>query len=223
MAGSDRRRSALSPEILLRAYAAGIFPMAESRDDPQLFWVDPEWRGVLPFDQIHIPRRLRRTVRQGSFEVRCDSAFAEVIRACAEAQPNRPESWINEEITALYGELHKRGHAHSVECWHEGTLVGGLYGISLGAAFFGESMFSRATDASKVALVHLLARLKSGGYRLLDTQFITDHLRRFGVIEISRAEYHRRLADALDGKGRFQRDLPEADLDGFLQSITQTS
>lgn len=223
MTGSDHRRSSLSPEILLRAYAAGIFPMAESRDDPQLFWVDPEWRGVLPFDQVHISRRLRRTVRRGRFEVRCDSAFAEVIGACAESQPNRPESWINEEITALYGELHKRGHAHSVECWHEGTLVGGLYGISLGAAFFGESMFSRATDASKVALVHLLARLKSGGYRLLDTQFITDHLRRFGVIEISRAEYHRRLADALDGEGRFQRDLPEAELAEFLQSITQTS
>ena len=223
MTRRDRRHSSLSPEILLRAYAAGIFPMAESRDDPQLFWVDPEWRGILPLDRIHVSHRLRRTVRRGQFEVRCDSAFAEVIGRCAEARQNRPESWINEEITALYTELHARGHAHSVECWREGELVGGLYGISLGAAFFGESMFTRVTDASKVALVHLVARLKSGGYRLLDTQFITDHLRSFGAVAIPRAEYHRLLAAALDGEGRFQRDLREDELAEFLQSITQTS
>ncbi|MBV8493838.1 MAG: leucyl/phenylalanyl-tRNA--protein transferase [Alphaproteobacteria bacterium] len=198
----------LTPEILLRAYAAGIFPMAESADDPELFWVDPKRRGIIPLDAFHIPRRLRRLVRQNAFEVRCDSAFEEVMRGCAESSDKRPNTWINDEILELYAGLFERDAAHSVECWHEGELVGGLYGVSLGAAFFGESMFSRVTDASKVALVHLVARLRHGGYRLLDTQFLTPHLAQFGAIEISRARYHRLLADALNHRGVFPRVLP---------------
>ena len=166
----------LTPEILLAAYAAGVFPMAESADDPELFWVDPHRRGIIPLDAFHLPRRLRRVVRQGKFEIRCDSAFEEVVRGCAEATEKRPNTWINDEIVRLYAALFERGAAHSVECRRGGALVGGLYGVSIGAAFFGESMFSRETDASKVALVHLVARLRLGGYRLLDTQFLTPHL-----------------------------------------------
>ena len=156
----------LSADLLLRAYAAGIFPMAESADDPEIFWVDPERRGILPLDGCHIPHKLRRTVRHGPFEVRCDSAFEAVVRGCAEATPDRPETWINGEILQLYVELHRRGRAHSVETWADGELVGGLYGVSLGGAFFGESMFSRETDASKFALVHLVARLIQSGFTL---------------------------------------------------------
>ncbi|MGE5270742.1 MAG: leucyl/phenylalanyl-tRNA--protein transferase [Thiohalocapsa sp.] len=198
----------LTPEILLQAYAAGIFPMAESADDPELFWVDPKRRGIIPLDAFHVPRRLKRVLRQGRFTVRADTAFAAVIRGCAEASETRPSTWINDEIVQLYTALHRRGLAHSVECWHADALVGGLYGVSLGAAFFGESMFSRVTDASKVALVHLVARLRAGGYRLLDTQFVTPHLAQFGAIEISRARYHRLLADALRYRAVFPRDLP---------------
>jgi leucyl/phenylalanyl-tRNA---protein transferase len=198
----------LTPEILLQAYAAGIFPMAESVDDSELFWVDPKRRGILPLDGVHVPRRLRRLLRRGAFSVRCDTAFEAVIRACAEASETRPTTWINEEIVYLYTALFTGGAAHSVECWHDGELVGGLYGVSLGAAFFGESMFSRVTDASKVALVHLVARLRLGGYRLLDTQFVTPHLAQFGCIEISRARYHRLLAQALRQRAAFVRDLP---------------
>lgn len=201
----------LTPDLLLRAYAAGIFPMAESRHDQELFWVDPEQRGVIPLDRFHVPRRLRRTVRSGPYEIRCDTAFADVMRACAEPAPGRPDSWINEEIIRAYTELHRLGHAHSVECWRAGVLVGGLYGVSLGAGFFGESMFSRASDASKVALVHLVARLRVGGYTLLDTQFITKHLQQFGSIELPRDAYHRLLAEALSRQARFVRDIrPEA-------------
>src|SRR6516164_6607418 len=181
----------LTPENLIRAYAAGVFPMAESADDPELFWVDPRRRGILPLDAFHVPRRLRRVVRRRIFEIRCDSAFEDVIRACAEAVDKRPNTWINDEIVRLYTALFTRGAAHTVECWRNGKVVGGLYGVSLGAVFFGESMFSRETDASKVALVHLVARLRLGGFRLLDTQFLTPHLARFGGIEISRARYHR--------------------------------
>jgi len=198
----------LTPEILLRAYAAGIFPMAESADDPELFWVDPKRRGIIPLDAFHVPRRLRRIVRQNAFTIRCDIAFEDVMRGCAEASDKRPNTWINDEILELYGGLFARGAAHSVECWHEGELVGGLYGVSLGSAFFGESMFSRVTDASKVALVHLVARLRYGRYRLLDTQFLTPHLAQFGGIEITRARYHRLLAEALRYRGVFPRDLP---------------
>jgi leucyl/phenylalanyl-tRNA---protein transferase len=202
----------LSPAILLQAYAAGIFPMAETANDQELFWVDPTRRGVIPLDRFHVPRRLKRVLRRGGFEIRCDTAFAAVMRGCAEASETRPSTWINDEIERLYGALFAGGAAHSVECWHAGgdgeELVGGLYGVSLGAAFFGESMFSRASDASKVALVHLVARLRLGGYRLLDTQFLTPHLAQFGAVEISRARYHRLLAEALRYRAVFPRDLP---------------
>jgi len=162
----------LTPAILLQAYATGIFPMAESADDPELFWVDPRHRGVLPLDGFHVPRRLKRVLRRADIAVRCDTAFEAVMRGCAESSEPRPSTWINEEIIRLYTALFAQGAAHSVECWHDGQLVGGLYGVSLGAAFFGESMFSRVTDASKIALVHLVARLRLGGYHLLDTQFL---------------------------------------------------
>jgi len=201
--------SALTPEILLAAYAAGVFPMADSADDPELFWVDPQRRGILPLDRFHVPRRLRRVLRQGRFEIRCDAAFEAVIRGCAEATEKRPNTWINDEIVRLYTGLFARGAAHSIECRRDGALVGGLYGIAIGAAFFGESMFSRETDASKVALVHLVARLRHGGYRLLDMQFLTPHLARFGGIEVSRAHYHRLLASALGYFASFPVVLPE--------------
>jgi leucyl/phenylalanyl-tRNA--protein transferase len=216
----------LTPDILLAAYAAGIFPMAESAADPELFWVDPRRRGILPLDAFHVARRLHRVVRQRPFEIRCDSAFEEVLRGCAEASEKRPNTWINDEIVQLYAGLFARGAAHSVECWHDGVLAGGLYGVSLGAAFFGESMFSREREASKVALVHLVARMRLGGYRLLDTQFLTPHLARFGGIEISRARYHRLLAEALSYRAVFPSDLPSgagADPLAFLQSSTLTS
>jgi leucyl/phenylalanyl-tRNA---protein transferase len=200
----------LTPEILLRAYAAGIFPMAESADDPELFWLDPRRRGILPLDAFHVPRRLRRVARHGGFEIRCDTEFEAVMRSCAETTEKRPNTWINDEIVRLYAGLFARGAAHSVESWRDGHLAGGLYGVSLGAAFFGESMFSRVTDASKVALVHLAARLRLGGYRLLDTQFRTPHLAQFGGVEITRARYHRLLADALAYRASFPAVLPEA-------------
>ena len=199
----------LTAEILLAAYAAGIFPMAESADDPELFWVDPRRRGILPLDGFHVPKRLRRVIRQGGFEIRCDTAFEEVIRGCAESTDKRPNTWINDEIVRLYGGLFARGAAHSVETWQGNMLAGGLYGVAIGAAFFGESMFSRATDASKVALVHLAARLRLGGYRLLDTQFLTPHLAQFGGVEITRARYHRLLAEALAYRASFPAELPE--------------
>lgn len=213
----------LTPEILLRAYAVGLFPMAERRNDPTLFWIDPEKRGILPLDGFHVSRRLRRTVRSGRYEVRCNTAFDDVVRACAAPGPNREDTWINDEILSLYGDLHALGRAHCVETWLDGELVGGLYGVSLGAAFFGESMFSLARDASKVALVHLVARLVKGGYKLLDTQFVTDHLTQFGVVELPRAGYRELLSEALDDAATFEPDLPQPELDAFLQSVTQTS
>ena len=216
----------LTPDILVRAYAAGVFPMAESADDPELFWVDPRRRGILPLDAFHVARRLRRVVRRRIFEIRCDNAFEAVIRACAAASETRPSTWINDEIVRLYGALFARGAAHTVECWHDGKLAGGLYGVSLGAVFFGESMFSRENDASKVALVHLVARLRLGGFRLLDTQFLTPHLARFGGIEISRARYHRLLAEALSYRAVFSSTLPDCtggDPLAVLQSSTFTS
>jgi leucyl/phenylalanyl-tRNA--protein transferase len=188
----------LTPEILLRAYAEGLFPMAERRGDPTLYWVSPERRGIIPLDTFHVPRRLARTVRSGLFTVTADRAFRDVMQACAAPTPDRPESWINDEILRLYTALHLGGHAHSIECWQDGKLAGGLYGVRLGAAFFGESMFSRTRDASKVALVHLVDGLKRGGFALLDTQFITAHLARFGAIEIPRERYLRKLQDALN-------------------------
>ncbi|HEX5380423.1 MAG TPA: leucyl/phenylalanyl-tRNA--protein transferase [Phenylobacterium sp.] len=208
---------------LLDCYARGVFPMADARDDDRVFLIDPERRGVMPFDRFHIPRRLARTVRAEPFEVRVDTAFAQVVAACAEQKPDRAETWINGPIEELYGELYRIGHAHSVECWKDGKLVGGLYGVSLAGAFFGESMFSRATDASKVALAHLVARLIAGGFVLLDTQFITDHLTQFGAEEIPRREYHRRLARALDARGDFQRAGPGFGGAAALQVISQAS
>lgn len=187
----------LTPDLILRAYAEGLFPMAERRDDPALYWVSPERRGIIPLDGFHVPRRLARTLRQNRFAVTADAAFADVMRGCAAPAAGREESWINAEILQLYGALHVNGHAHSVECWQDGELAGGLYGVGLGAAFFGESMFSRRTDASKVALVHLVDLLKAGGYVLLDTQFLTSHLARFGALEIPRAHYLDLLQDAL--------------------------
>jgi leucyl/phenylalanyl-tRNA--protein transferase len=189
---------------LLNCYANGVFPMADSRQDERLFLIDPEQRGILPLDGLHVSRRLARTVRSGLYEVRVDTAFAQVVAACAAPRKGHEETWINAGIERLYGELHAMGFAHSVECWKDGALAGGLYGVSLRGAFFGESMFSRARDASKVALVHLAARLIAGGYRLLDTQFLTEHLAQFGACEIPRREYRRRLKRALAAQADFQ-------------------
>lgn len=188
---------ALTPEILLSAYAAGIFPMAESKTDDYLHWIDPERRGILPLDGFHIPRSLAKTIRKGLFEIRVDTAFEAVIDGCAAPAPGREDSWINPIIRSLFLELHAMKLAHSVEAWKDGRLAGGLYGLALGGAFFGESMFSNATDASKVALAHLVLRLQAGGFTLLDVQFITAHLARFGVVDIERAQYHLLLARAL--------------------------
>jgi leucyl/phenylalanyl-tRNA--protein transferase len=197
-----------TPEMLLQAYRAGIFPMAERRDDVSLFWVSPDARGILPLDKFHLPKRLARTIRSDHFAVKADTAFAEVMQLCAAPAPGREESWINAEILSLYTALHRMGHAHSIECWRDGRLVGGLYGVKIGAAFFGESMFSRERDASKVALAHLVARLKNGGFRLLDTQFITSHLAQFGAIEISRNAYLALLAAALERDADFYCPAP---------------
>ena len=215
--------SGLTPEILLRAYSVGLFPMAERRDDDTLYWIDPEKRGILPLEGFHAPRRLRRTVRQGRFDVRCDTAFEEVILRCAEPSIGRDETWINDEIVRLYVDLFEMGRAHSVEAWLDGELVGGLYGVTLGAAFFGESMFSRVTDASKVALVHLVARLRRGSFKLLDTQFVTPHLSQFGAVEIHRNGYRDVLSQALNVTATFHPEFSDSELDEFLQSITQTS
>lgn len=213
----------LTPEILLRAYASGIFPMAEDREDTTLYWVDPDSRGLLPLESFHVSRRLARTVRQDLFRVTINQAFPKVIESCAAPARGRESTWINDEIIALYTGLASIGHAHSVEAWRGEELVGGLYGVSLGGAFFGESMFSQATDASKVALVHLVARLTAGGFTLLDTQFVTEHLARFGAIEIAREDYHRALAAAMRIEADFY-SLPSP-CPGVvaLQSIGHTS
>ena len=198
----------ITPEILLRAYAAGIFPMAESADDPSLFWVEPRDRGVVPLDGFHIGKRLARTVRADVFEVRVDTDFDGVVEGCAASGPDRDKTWINGRIRRLYGALFDRGHCHTVEAYRGGRLVGGLYGVRLGAAFFGESMFHRERDASKVALVHLAARLRRGGFKLLDTQFVTGHLAQFGAIEVPRRVYKRLLADAI-GAPAYWRAWPQ--------------
>lgn len=213
----------LTPELLLRIYAAGIFPMSEDALDPTLHWVDPEHRGILPLDAFHVSRRLQRRLRHNPFDVQVDQAFDDVVAACAAPGLDRPTTWINGEIRRLVGALFRMGHAHSVECRLDGRLVGGLYGISLAGAFFGESMFSRATDASKIALCHLVARLRRGGFVLLDAQFLTEHLAQFGAVEIPRADYHARLARAMTVKAGFYRGpLAAGDL-AFRQSLTQTS
>lgn len=215
--------SGLSPEILLRAYAVGLFPMAERHDDSTLYWIDPEKRGIIPLDTFHIPRRLRRQVRAEQYEIRCDSAFEDVIRTCAKPADDRKETWINEEIIRLYIDLHNMGRAHSVETWRDDKLVGGLYGVALGGAFFGESMFSLERDASKIALVHLVARLKKYEFHLLDSQFVTQHLAQFGAVEIHRSGYRQLLASALDKNVKFHSGLAPDELESFIQSTTQTS
>lgn len=213
MASRDSAVVEITPEVLLKAYACGIFPMAESAEDPALYWIEPEQRGIIPLDGFHVPARLARTVRADRYTVLADRDFDAVVRGCAEPQHGRARTWINARIRTLYRKLHERGHCHSIEVYDGDALVGGLYGVSLGRAFFGESMFHRARDASKVALVHLVARLKAGGFVLLDTQFVTDHLRNFGALEVERHEYHRLLEAALVGEAQFTR-LPPSPLPG---------
>jgi leucyl/phenylalanyl-tRNA--protein transferase len=193
----------IPPDLLLKAYASGVFPMAESAADPEVFWVRPESRGVIPLDAFHVPKSLAKIIRQNRFEVTTDRDFEAVIDACAEERAERKSTWINAAIREAYIELHRRGHCHSVEAWREGELAGGLYGVRLGRAFFGESMFSRETDASKVCLVHLVARLRERGFLLLDTQFTTEHLKRFGAIDVPRGKYEKLLEKALKEEAVF--------------------
>jgi leucyl/phenylalanyl-tRNA---protein transferase len=201
----------ITPQVLLRAYSIGLFPMAEDAGDEQLFWVDPEQRAIFPLEEFKVSRSLAKTIRSDRFEVRIDRDFEAVIDACAAPAPDRETTWINKDIRRLYGELFDLGFVHTVECWRDGRLVGGLYGVAMKGAFFGESMFHRETDASKVALSHLVARLRHGGFRLLDTQFMTDHLATLGAAEISRDDYHAQLAKAIEGDADFfawPRDFP---------------
>jgi leucyl/phenylalanyl-tRNA---protein transferase len=203
MANRESGLIEITPEVLLKAYACGIFPMAESADDPALYWIEPDKRGVIPLDRFHMPVRLARTVRSDRFIVTVDQDFDGVLAGCAEPAPGRPHTWINTRIRVLYRKLYERRHCHSIEVYDGDALVGGLYGVTLGRAFFGESMFHRARDASKVALVHLVARLRAGGFKLLDTQFVTDHLKSFGAIEVPRRQYHKLLETALAGEADF--------------------
>ncbi len=209
----------LTPEILLRGYTLGIFPMAEARDDPEVFWVDPRRRGVLPLDGFHLSRSLRRRIKSGGYTVELDKEFSGVVDACAD----REETWINDEIRALYNALHQMGHAHSLEVRHDGQLTGGVYGVAIGGVFFGESMFSRRRDASKLALAHLVDHLRNCGFALFDTQFITPHLQTLGAIEISRAAYHRLLEEALERPADISAQPLCQDTHSVLQRITQTS
>jgi len=214
----------ITSNLLLQAYASGVFPMSEGRGDDELFWVDPEHRGIIPLNIFHIPKSLAKTVRQEKYTITHDEAFRSVVQSCAMPARGRETTWISERIETLYTELFQRGFAHSIECWLGKELVGGLYGVSIGGAFFGESMFSKSTNASKVALVHLIARLKYGHYTLLDTQFITDHLKQFGAKEIPREKYHEQLENALKVSGAdFQRLEESLSGSTILQLITQTS
>ena len=208
MAAHDDISIEITPQVLLKAYACGIFPMAESADDPSLYWIEPQNRGVLPLDGVHVPRRLRKTCRSGLYEVRINSDFDGVITGCAASRPGRRSTWINPRIRQLYGALFRQGHCHTVETYLDGRLVGGLYGVSLGSAFFGESMFSTERDASKVALVYLIARLVHGRFTLLDTQFVTEHLRQFGTVELGKEAFMAELEPAVAGKADFLA-LPE--------------
>jgi leucyl/phenylalanyl-tRNA--protein transferase len=217
----SRRHFEVTPELMLRAYRAGLFPMAETRRGDRLYWLDPEQRGVLPLDGFHLPRRLLRTTLGDSFTVSADRNFAAVIAACAEASEGREDTWINRDIELLFTALHRSCHAHSVETYQDGVLVGGLYGVALGAAFFGESMFSRVRDASKVALVHLVARLRLGGFALLDTQFVTTHLAQFGAHEIPRARYKLLLERAVAAPGRWQARPEAATLEAEIKVMGQ--
>jgi len=203
MASRDSAHVDITPEVLLKAYACGIFPMAESADDPALYWIEPELRGIIPLDTFYVSTRLARTVRSEPYTIVCNRDFEAVIDGCAEPGPGRTRTWINARIRTLYRRLYDIGHCHTVEAYDDERLVGGLYGVSLGRTFFGESMFHRARDASKIALVHLVARLRAGGFRLLDTQFVTAHLKTFGATEVARRQYHKMLADALVGEADF--------------------
>lgn len=210
----------ITPQVLLKAYSCGIFPMAESADDPALYWIEPQHRGILPLNNVHVPRRLARTLRKTDYRVTVDSDFPGVIDGCAAARPGRRSTWINSRIRALYRELFELGHCHTVEVWSGEELVGGLYGVALGGAFFGESMFSTARDASKIALVHLVGRLIFGGFTLLDTQFVTEHLRQFGTIELDRDEFQDLLDASLKVSADFNRlppGTPAADILSIIE------
>jgi len=219
MKDGDPGQFEVTPDLLLRAYAAGVFPMADSAEAEEIYWVEPRRRGILPLEGFHLSRSLRKRLRRGDHTVRIDTAFDEVISACAE----RSETWINGEIRRLYGELHERGHAHSIEVWTDEGLMGGLYGVRLGAAFFGESMFSRMRDGSKIALAWLVARLRHGGFRLLDTQFTTGHLESLGAITVSRIAYRALLDDALIHPADFHSFPSDASAERVIQEISQTS
>jgi len=223
MASRDDINTAITPQVLLKAYSCGIFPMAESADDPALYWIEPQLRGILPLDGVHVSRRLARTIKAGTLEVRVDSDFSAVIEGCAQPRPGRRSTWINQRIRELYGELFALGHCHTVEVWVDNKIAGGLYGVALGGAFFGESMFSNVRDASKVALVHLAARLRYGGFRLLDTQFVTEHLSQFGAEEISRHVFHRLLENALAVEGDFWRLPRDASPEEILAIMQPTA
>lgn len=200
MAGRRSRDRSITPELLLRAYSIGMFPMSESADDPELFWVEPDIRGIIPLDDFHVSKSLQKAIRKSPFDIRFDTAFDQVVAKCAEAANDRPSTWINQTIRDLYSALHRLGHAHSVEAWEGDELVGGLYGVTLGSAYFGESMFSRRTNASKICLVHLVERLRERGFTLLDTQFTTEHLKTFGAVDIPKAEYGVLLDRAMESE-----------------------
>ena len=219
MASRDDIVIEITPQVLLKAYTCGIFPMAESAEDPALYWIEPQHRGILPLDRVHVPRRLARTLRTTHLQVRVDTDIAGVIEGCAASRPGRRSTWINERIRALYRDLFDLGHCHTVEVWNGRRLVGGLYGVALNGAFFGESMFSYERDASKIALVHLAARLAHGGFMLLDTQFVTDHLRQFGTVELNREEFHRLLEKALDVDAEFKRLALDANPETVLSIL----
>lgn len=223
MASRDDIVIEITPQVLLKAYTCGIFPMAESADDPALYWIEPQHRGILPLDGVHVPRRLARTLRTTSVEVRIDTDIEGVIEGCAASRPGRRSTWINDRIRNLYCDLFDLGHCHTVEAWDNGKLIGGLYGVALNGAFFGESMFSYQRDASKIALVHLAARLAYGGFTLLDTQFVTDHLRQFGTIELSREEFHRLLEKALEVDADFKRLPLNADADTIIEILASSA
>ncbi len=211
--------STITPQVLLKAYAAGVFPMAETADDPALYWIEPEERGIIPLDGLVVSRSLRKAVRHQTFDIRIDTAFDAVMRSCAEKSPTRKETWINARILSLYGQLNRMGFAHSVESWRDGRLAGGLYGVKIGSAFFGESMFSRETDASKVALVHLVARLNFAGFTLLDTQFLNPHLERLGAVGIAKADFHKLLEPALAREADFMAFTGNGDVERVLSLV----
>lgn len=221
MASRDDIMIEITPQVLLKAYSCGIFPMAESADDPALYWIEPQHRGILPLDAVHVPKRLSKTVRQGELRVAIDTDYEGVIEGCAAERAGRRSTWINGRIRGLYRDLFRLGHCHTVEVWEGERLVGGLYGVALGGVFFGESMFSFVRDASKIALVHLAGRLIGGGFTLLDTQFVTDHLRQFGTIEIDRDDFHRHLDHALGQTADFLRLPLDVSGEAILDIIEQ--